>query len=151
MPMNLPNKTWRREYEALEELEAGIVLTGSEAKSLREGRAKLEASYVKFIGGEPFLVNAEIFRYQFDGDREYNPTRSRKLLMNKKEILKFRTKMQSQPGLTIIAASAYSKGQRIKVKLVLARGRKETEKRRLEKGKEVKRAQEQELKTYMKR
>ncbi len=147
--MKVSNKTWLREFTPIEEMEAGIVLSGAEAKSAMEGRIKLEASFIKIREHEPFLINTEIFRYQFDGNPEYNPTRSRKLLLNAKEILRLETKMASNPGLTIIPVSMYSKGRRIKVKIALVKGKKETEKRRLERDKKVVRAQERELKELL--
>lgn len=148
--MKVINKTWYRNYEAVEELEAGIVLTGAEAKSTFDGRIKLEAAHVKISNGEAWLHNAEIFKYQYDGSQEYDAGRRRKLLLNRKEIIRWETKIHSQPGLTIVPVSCYTKGRKIKMKLALVRGRKETEKRRLEKGKEIQRKQEQELKNYIK-
>lgn len=149
--MKVVHKTWFRNYEAVEELEAGIVLNGAEAKSMIEGRVKLEAAYVKLKNGEAFIRNMEVFRYSYATIREYNPFRERKLLLNKKEIIRFETKMASQPSLTIIPVAVYKKGRHIKVKIVLARGRTDTEKRKLEKNKEVQRKQEKEAKEYMKR
>lgn len=149
--MKVAHKTWFRNYEAVEELEAGIVLTGAEAKSIGEGRVKLEAAYVKIKNGEAFVRNMEVFRYSYASMREYDPFRPRKLLLNKKEIIRFETKMASQPSLTIIPTATYRKGRHIKLKIALVRGRTDTEKRKLEKAKEVKRKQEKEAKEYMKR
>lgn len=149
--MKVTNRTWFRDYEAIEDLEAGIVLTGAEAKSVYEGKIKLEAAHVKIAKGEVWLHNAEIFKYQFDGNKEYDPARRRKLLLNRKEIIRWETKMQSQPGLTMVPTECYTKGNRIKIKIALVKGRKETEKRRQEKNKKIVRKQEQELKNYMKR
>lgn len=144
------NKTFRRNYEEVESLEAGIVLTGAEAKSLFHGKAKLEAAYVKIVGYEAFLINAEIFRYQF-ACGEHDPTRRRKLLLNKKEILRLKTKIQSVGNLTIVPVSCYNKGRKFKVKVALVRGRKDTQKRKLEKGKKMQRDQERMVKEYMRR
>jgi len=146
--MKVSNKTWLREFTPIEEMEAGVVLSGSETKSAYEGRIKLEASFVKIREHEPFLINTEIFKYKFDGSLEYNPTRSRKLLLNKKEILRLESKMASNPGLTIVPVSMYTSGRRIKVKIALVKGKKETEKRRLEKGKEILRDQQREVKKF---
>ncbi len=148
--MKVSNKTWLREFTPIEEMEAGVVLTGAEAKSAMEGRIKLEASFVKIREHEPFLINTEIFKYRFDGSLDYNPTRSRKLLLNAREILRLETKIASNPGLTIVPVSMYSRGRHIKVKIALVKGKKETEKRRLERNKEVKRQQEREAKDYIK-
>ncbi|MFW5704054.1 MAG: SsrA-binding protein [Patescibacteria group bacterium] len=149
--MKIVNKIWTRSYEQIEEYEAGVVLTGAEYKSLYEGRAKLEAAYVKIKGDEAWLYNMEIFKYRFDGSLEYEPTRIRKLLLNRREILRWQTKMASEPRLTIIPTACYSKGPKIKVRIALVRGRTNTQKRRLERDAKVKRAQEREAKSYMKK
>jgi SsrA-binding protein len=149
--MKVTNRTWFRDYEAIEDLEAGIVLTGAEAKSVYDGKIKLEAAHVKIVKGEVWLHNAEIFKYQFDGNKEYDQARRRKLLLNRKEIIRWETKMQSQPGLTMVPTECYTKGNRIKIKIALVKGRKETEKRRQERNKKIVRKQEQELKNYLKR
>lgn len=149
--MKVINRTWQREYTAIEDMEAGIVLTGSEAKSAHEGRVKLEASYVKIVDHEVFLVNAEIFRYKFDGNAEYNPTRRRKLLLNRSEILRLETKMASSPSLTIVPTAIFSAGRKIKVKIALVKGRNDTQKRRLEKDKTIQLQQKRELREVMKR
>lgn len=149
--MKVTNRTWLREFIPVEEMEAGIVLNGSEAKSAHEGRIKLEAAYVKIRQHEVFLVNTEIFRYRFDGRPDYNPTRQRKLLLKRKEILRLESKMASSPRLTIVPTAMFSEGRLIKVKIALVQGRNDTQKRRLEKGKEIQRKQQKELKEYMKK
>lgn len=149
--MRVANKTWHRNFQMIEELEAGVVLTGPEVKSILEGRVKLEAAYVKFTPEGPVLVNAEVYRYRFDGSRDYDPYRRRRLLLNKKEILRWKTKLDSLPGLTIVPTACYSKGRKIKLSLALVKGRIDTEKRRLEKAKEIKRKQEKEIKELMSR
>lgn len=148
--MKVVNKTWFRDYESIEDVEAGVVLTGAEAKSVYDGRIKLEAAHVKVADGEVWLHNAEIFKYQFDGSKEYDPARKRKLLLNKKEIIRWQTKIQSQPGLTMVPTECYTKGNRIKIKVALVKGRKETEKRRREKTKDIELKQKRELKEYIK-
>lgn len=148
--MKVVNKTWFRDYEAIEDLEAGVVLTGAEAKSTYDGRIKLEAAHVKITDGEVWLHNAEIFKWPFDNNKEYDAARRRKLLLNRKEIIRWQTKMQSQPGLTIVPTACYTTGNLIKVKIALVRGRKETEKRRQEKAKKVLRKEQQEMKDYIK-
>lgn len=148
--MKIFNKYFRRSYEKFETFEAGIELTGSEVKSILEKRIKLEGSYVKVIGREAFLVNASIYKYKYNSDEEYDEKRKRRLLLKKKELIKIKTKLQSSPGLTVIPLSCYNKGRYIKLEIALARGRKDTEKRRLEKHKKIKRAQERELKEHLK-
>jgi SsrA-binding protein len=149
--MKIHNKTWLRNYQPIEEVEAGIVLTGAEAKSLQQGRGKLEAAYVKISRGEAWLRNMEIFRYEYAAALEYDAFRPRKLLLNKKEILRWETKMASQPGLTIVPTACYSKGNKIKVNIALVKGRTDTQKRKVEKAKEIKRKQEKEIKEYLKK
>lgn len=149
--MKIINKIWTRNFELIEELEAGIALTGAEAKSLFDGRAKLEAAYVKLKNSEAVLRNMEIFRYAFDGSPDYDPFRPRKLLLNKKEILRWETKIASEPRLTIVPLSCYNKGRKIKVKIGLVRGRNDTQKRKLERGKEIKLKQLREAREWMKR
>ncbi|MCX7996957.1 MAG: SsrA-binding protein [Patescibacteria group bacterium] len=144
--MRIVNKTWQRNFSLIEDIEAGIVLTGAEAKSIMQGRMKLEGAYVKLTDDGPVLVNAEVYRYQYNGDREYNPLRRRKLLLNKKEILRLKSKMASTPGLTIVPITCYPKGRKIKLSIALVKGRIDTEKRRLEKAKEIKRKQQKEIK-----
>jgi SsrA-binding protein len=149
--MKVTNRTWQREFIPIEEVEAGVVLNGSEAKSAHEGRIKLEASYVKIKRHEVFLLNTEIFRYKFNGNKEYNATRERKLLLKRKEILRLESKMASSPRLTIVPIAMFSEGRLIKVKIALVSGRNDTQKRKLEKGKEIQRKQQKEMKEYMKK
>lgn len=149
--MKIVNKTWTRNFELIEELEAGIALTGAETKSLFAGRGKMEAAYIKIKNSEGVLRNMEIFRYQFDGTPDYDPFRPRKLLLHKKEILRLETKMASEPRLTIIPISCYTKGRKIKVAIGLVRGRNDTQKRKLEKSKEMKLKQLREAREWMKK
>lgn len=148
--MKVFNKTYTRNYEEIESFEAGIALTGAEAKSLSQGRAKFEQAYVKLVDDQPWLLNAEIFRYKY-AFGTYNPIRRRKLLLHKKEILRLRMKLQSGGNLTIVPVSCYNKGRTFKLKVALVRGRKDTQKRKLEKGKKIKRDQEKMMKEYMKK
>lgn len=149
--MKIVNRKFNRDYESVEEYEAGIALTGAEVKSIREGRIKLEDSYVKLMENGPHLINAEIYKYQYAGDPDYDPKRSRKLLLNKAELTRIRSKIQGGGSLTLVPVSCYNKGVLIKLKIALARGRKDLQKRKLEKAKTIKRAQEKEAKEYIKR
>jgi SsrA-binding protein len=148
--MKVFNKTFSRNFEEVESFEAGIALTGAEAKSVSEGRIKLEQAYVKIIDRQPWLINAEIFKYKY-ASGEYEATRRRKLLLHKKEITRLLTKIQSGGNLTIVPVSCYNKRRTFKLKIALVRGRKDTQKRRLEKDKKVKRDQEKMVKEYMKK
>lgn len=126
--MKIVNKKARFNYEILEVLEAGIILTGSEAKSARLGQVDLTNTHVKFVGGEPWVVGMQIFPYKFADNTHYEPMRSRKLLVSKKEILTLSNKMK-QGRLTLVPTAMYSKGPKIKLEIGLARGKKKYEKR----------------------
>lgn len=132
------NRKARFDYNIEEKYETGIVLTGGEVKSLREGRANLKDSYGRIDKGQLFLLNAHISDYKpahyFNGD----PTRTRKLLMHKKEILRLMGKVQEQ-GLTLIPLRLYFKNSRAKVELALARGKKVYDKRETIREREVQR------------
>lgn len=115
-------------YEIDERLEAGIVLAGSEVKSLRAGRADLEGAFAIFDGEELFLKNAFIAPYEQAGVFGHEPKRSRKLLLHKGEIEKWRGRTTLR-GLTIVPMRMYFKGSHVKVELGLGRGRKSGDER----------------------
>lgn len=124
MPVLAKNKKAYFEYEILDTLEAGLVLTGQETKSIRKGGAKLDGSYVTFHKGKPQLTNAHISKYRYAGQlTEYDPTRSRALLLKTKEISYLRGKSEEK-GLTIVPLSLYTRGRRIKVELGIVKGKK---------------------------
>jgi SsrA-binding protein len=132
------NRKARHDYTIEETYEAGLALTGGEVKSLREGRANLKDSYARVDKGEAFLLNAHISNY---GPAHYfnvDPTRTRKLLMHKKEIMRLMGKVQEQ-GLTLVPLRLYFKKGRAKVELALARGKKLYDKRATIREREVKR------------
>lgn len=132
------NRKARHDYTIEEVYEAGLVLTGGEVKSLREGRANLKDSYARIDKGEAFLLNAHISTYQPAHYFNLDPTRTRKLLMHKKEILRLMGKVREQ-GLTLIPLRLYFKKGRAKVELALARGKKVYDKRSALREREVKR------------
>jgi SsrA-binding protein len=122
-------------YHILETHEAGIVLTGTEVKSIREGRCNLKDSYAIVRNGEVWLLNAHISPYSHGNRQNHEPTRSRKLLLHKREIERLMGKGQEK-GLTIVPTRMYLKNGRIKVEIALAKGKKlhdkrETERRRM--------------------
>lgn len=120
------NKRARFEYELMGEgVEAGISLKGAEAKSLRENRGDISQAFVKIVGNEAFLVNANI---PVTGLAKYDPTRSRKLLLHRKEILAISTKMK-QKKLQIVPISVYNKGRLIKLYLELGKPKRKFEKK----------------------
>lgn len=147
--MKIINRKFNREYQDLERIEAGIVLNGAEAKSIRMGRLKLDDSFVKILGTEAYLINAQIPLYEYARIPGYDMKRSRKLLLHKKELLRFKVKMTTG-GLTLVPVSCYNKAGHIKLEIALVRGRKDVEKRKLEKKRDVELDQKREMKEYYK-
>lgn len=145
--MKIINRKFHREYEGMERIEAGIVLNGPEAKSARGGRIKLEDAYVKILGNEAYLINAQIPLYEFAHIPGYDAKRSRKLLLHKKELLRFSSKMVTG-GLTMVPVSCYNKHGHIKLEIALVRGRKDIEKRKLEKKRDMELQERREMKEY---
>ncbi|MDO8574991.1 MAG: SsrA-binding protein SmpB [bacterium] len=134
------------DYEIIEKFEAGLVLSGAEVKSIRGGRMNLAGSYVNFHNGEPYLIGASIAPYQPKNQpSDYDPSRARKLLLNKKEIDYISGKTK-QKGLTLVPIKVYNKGRRIKIEVGLARGKKQYDKRVAISKREVARKIERELK-----
>lgn len=117
------NKKARHLYEFLERLEAGLVLTGSEVKSLRAGRVSFKDGYVKFTAGEAFLVGVHVAPYENAGYSGHEPERPRKLLLHAEEIVRLRAKVE-QKGLTVVPVRMYFNKGRVKIEIALARGRK---------------------------
>lgn len=132
------NKKARFDYHIIESFEAGIVLTGAEIKSVRLGEVSLSESFVRPEKGEVFLFGAHIKPYSFNGDKEYDPTRRRKLLMHRHEIDKLRGRVE-QKGLTIVPLKLYLKRGRAKLEIGLAKGKNAPDKRQTMKERESKR------------
>ncbi len=126
--MKLINKKATFDYEILDRFEAGIVLSGAEVKSLREGHAKLDGAFVKILGTAAYLINAQIFPYIYARPEDYDPKRTRKLLLHKNELISIKSKIDGA-NLTLIPISWYTKGPLIKLEVGLARGKKQYEKR----------------------
>ncbi len=124
------NRRARRDYEFLERVEAGIVLTGSEVKSAREGKVQLGQAYADIRGGEAWLVGASIADYTQAGAFGHSPDRDRKLLLHRGEIDSLYGKVREK-GLTLVPTRMYFKDGRVKVELALARGRERADKRRV--------------------
>jgi SsrA-binding protein len=122
------NKKAFHNYFVGERFEAGIVLTGSEIKSLRDGRISLVDTYVRPEGGEMWLINAHIARYDPSSYMGHEPTRRRKLLLHRKEIRNLTGKV-AEKGLTLVATRIYLKGNLAKVEIALAKGKKLYDKR----------------------
>ena len=122
------NKRVYRDYDVLEEYEAGISLLGSEVKSLREHRVHLKDAYASFKDGELYLVNARIDPYPHATHENHEPERARKLLLHKHELERLRSKVQEK-GLTLIPLELYFKNSRAKIKLGVCKGKKRHDKR----------------------
>jgi SsrA-binding protein len=127
------NRRARRDYEVIDTLEAGLMLQGTEVKSLRVGKANLEHSYASFEKGEPFLLNADIPEYATGNRFNHKPTRPRKLLMHRREANRLMASVQ-RDGMTIVPLKLYFNENGLAKLLVgLARGRKKADKREHEK------------------
>ena len=122
------NKSAKAEYEILDKYEAGIVLFGHEAKSIRTGKASMKGSFVKISKGEAYLHNLHIHAYAYARLEDYEPTRARKLLLKKKEILKLEH-FDRRKGVTLVPLAIYSSRGKFKVEVGVGRGKKEYEKR----------------------
>ncbi|MBU1126998.1 MAG: SsrA-binding protein SmpB [Patescibacteria group bacterium] len=131
-------------YEFLEKQEAGILLTGAEVKSIKMGRINLAESFVKIRGGELWLFNAHIAAYQPAADKDYEPTRTRKLLLHKKQIDQLARRID-QKGLTIVPVSCYTANHKVKLGIALAKGKREYEKKEKIKKRDIQRDIEREL------
>jgi len=122
------NKRARHDYEILDTWAAGIVLTGTEVKALRDGRANLTDGYGYVRDGEVFLLNAHIGAYGHGNVFNHEPTRTRKLLLHKREIRRLIGSLERQ-GLTLVPLDMYFKGGKVKVRVALARGKQQHDKR----------------------
>lgn len=142
--MKIVNKRAYYEYNVLEHLEAGMQLLGSEVKSVKGGHLDLSGAYVRVIGSEMYLVNANIPVYPYARPEGYDSRRTRKLLLHNKEIIALKTK-SAQSGLTLIPLSCYTKGGKIKLEIALGQGKKKFDKRETLK----KRDQEREIRRVL--
>jgi SsrA-binding protein len=141
------NKRAHFDHELLDQYEAGIVLLGTEVKSVRNNRVKLDGAYVVVRGGEALLVGASIPAWQpINTAKSYDPERSRKLLLTQKELDKI-SLLTDRQGLTAIPLSLYNKGRHIKLSFAIARGKKQADKRETIKKRDVKREIERTLKS----
>jgi len=122
------NRKARFEYELLERFVAGIALTGSEVKSVRAGHAKLAEGWVSFEGGEAYLADVNISPYENAGYSNHDPTRRRKLLLSKRDIVRLASKV-AEKGLSVVPLAIGLEGNWIKVEIALVRGKKLHDKR----------------------
>lgn len=145
--MEIKNKKAYFDYEIIDKYEAGIVLKGTEIKSIREGKANIKDSYAIVKNGEIFLLNMHISHYENGNIFNHEETRTRKLLLNKKEIYKIRDSIAVQ-GYTLVPIRVYLKNNKAKVELGLAKGKKIYDKREAIKKKDIDREVQKQLKNY---
>ncbi len=126
--MEILNRKAKYNYQIFDTIEAGIVLTGTEIKSLRLGKANIKDSYVRVKNNEMYIINMHISSYENGNIFNHDETRERKLLLHKKEIFKFRDKIKLE-GYTIVPLKVYLKNGRAKVLIGLAKGKKNYDKR----------------------
>ncbi len=132
------------DYEVIDRYEAGVMFTGSEVKSVREGRISLAEAYAVVERGEAWLVGAHVAEYVLAHRRNHEPMRRRKLLLHRKEIDKLGQAVQ-RDGLTLIPLKVYTKGRHIKVELGLCRGKQQHDKREKVREREHKREVDREM------
>lgn len=141
------NRRATHDYEILETFEAGIVLQGTEIKSLRDNGGGLQEAYVKVLNNELWLIGSHIAPYRYGNIYNHEEKRDRKLLMHQHEIKKFRVAIQEK-GLTLIPLSLYLKSGRVKVKIAIAKGKKTFDKRETIKERDDKRQMQRALKQH---
>jgi len=139
------NKKAKRDYFIDDTFEAGLVLEGTEVKSLREGRVNLKDSYARIKNGEVYLISAHISPYAFGTHRNHEPERERKLLLHRREIRRLYGKTQEK-GFTLVPLAIYFKNGRAKLELGLGRGKAKYDKREAIKKKQEQRDLERALK-----
>ncbi len=136
------NRRARFEYQILETIEAGLVLRGTEVKSLRAGQVNFKDSYATVRSDEAWLLGCHISPYSHGTDANHDPERDRKLLLHRREIARLTGKV-AERGLTLVPLRLYFKGGRVKVELGLARGKKLHDKRSAIREREVRREMDQ--------
>ena len=141
--MKIANRKAFHNFHILERLEAGIVLTGAEVKSIRAGRLDLGEAYIRILNEEAYMVNANIPKLVQIGQKDYDPFRSRKLLLRKDQIKSLLGRVSS--GVTLIPISMYEKNNMFKVEVGLGKSKKQFDKRRAIKERDHIRRTEQEL------
>ncbi len=144
------NRAASYNYDLLDKYEAGLVLVGTEVKSLREGRGTLREAYAEARAGELWLVNFHIPEYQPGGPRNHEPLRRRKLLLNRREIDKVAGQIQ-QKGMTLVPLRIYFRDGMAKCELALARGKKTWDRRQAEREKEDRKETKEALYRYRRR
>ena len=136
--MEINNRKANYDYEIVETIESGVVLKGTEIKSIRDGKANLKDSYAIVKNNECFLLNMHISHYKEGNIFNHEETRTRKLLLHKKEILKLNNKI-TLDGFTLIPLKLYFKGNKAKILLGIAKGKKNYDKREAIKKRDIER------------
>ena len=139
------NRRARHDYNLLDRYEAGLVLTGTEVKSLREGKTSLQQAYAEVREGEAWLVGVHIAEYDQGNRANHDPDRPRKLLLHRREVDRLYGQVREK-GLTVVPTRLYFKDGRVKVELALARGKDTIDKRRTLADRDAKRQIERALK-----
>jgi SsrA-binding protein len=134
--VSLVNKKATFDYQIIESYEAGIVLTGAEVKAVRDGGVNFAGARVIFDEGKAKIIGLNILKYKYDSSEAYDSSRSKEILLHKKEIIEIQSKMRSA-GLTLVPVKLYNKGSLIKVQIALVRGKKKYEKREAIKKRDV--------------
>ncbi|MEO6695844.1 MAG: SsrA-binding protein SmpB [Ignavibacteria bacterium] len=132
------NRKANFEYSILNKFESGIVLTGTEVKSVRDSKVNIQEAYGRLNNNEVWLINSNISEYKYGNINNHEPLRNRKLLLNKREIRKIKQDLQEK-GLTLVPLKVYFKGSLIKVEIGIAKGKKLYDKRESIKKREVER------------
>lgn len=132
------NRKANFEYSILNKYEAGIVLTGTEVKSIRESKVNIQDAYGRVTNDEVWIINSNINEYKFGNINNHDPLRNRKLLLNKREIRKIKQELQEK-GLTLIPLKIYFKGSIVKLELGIAKGKKLFDKRESIKQRDIER------------
>ena len=142
-PVFAENRRARHDYAVLDTIECGIALSGTEVKSVRHGGVSLAGSYAAVLGGELWLVGADVSAYKFGNRFNHDPKRNRKLLVHSKEVLELKMKSEAK-GLTLVPLKLFLKRGRIKLDLGVCRGKALHDKREALKKKAVRRDLERE-------
>ena len=139
------NKKALHDYFIVQKFEAGLALTGTEVKALRDGKANLKDAYVIFKEGEAYLLGAHISPYSHGNLQNHEPERLRKLLLHRNEIEKLRVQTVEK-GLSVVPLRLYFKGSRVKTEIAIVRGKKQYDKRETERTREADREAAQAMK-----
>jgi len=143
----LINKKAKFEYEYIETLTAGVVLSGGEVKMLRNSKGSLQGSFVRVVDGEAWLLNAQIPPYPYARNEDYDPKQNRKLLLKKKEVAQL-LQIQQAKGLTLVPTAIGLEGRYIKVEVTIARGKSQGDRRETIRRRDLDRQTARDLKNY---